>query len=179
MKALNETSKRNIVIALIVLVFILGLVLVYVQANTLSDLRAEVEAEEMAVIAAQNRLNRLMQHRENASEYEQRLAFAKRMIPEQPGEENILRYIHRITDDNDLRAVEIRFDGRSEMDGYTAMPLSITVEGSFQNTRSMLRQLLNGERAIRVNNINLNRTGDAGTALRISISANAFYNHGN
>ncbi len=179
MKTLNDSTKNYIIMGLVALVLILGFVLLYVQANALSDTRIEVQEEEMAVLAAQSRLNRLMEHRERASEYEQRLAFASRMIPRQPGEDNILRYIYRLADDNDLRAVEIRFDTRSEMNGYTEMPLSITVEGSFQNTRSMLSQLYNGERAIRVDNINLNRTGEAGSVLRITISANAFYNHNN
>lgn len=179
MKAQSESKRKYIVIGLVVLVLILGLVLIFIQANTLSETRTKVEEEEMAVLAAQTRLNRLLEHRERASEYEQRLAFADRMVPRQPGEDNILRYIHRLADDNDLRAVEIRFDSRTEMEGYTEMPLSVTVEGSFQNTRSMLRQLYNGDRAIRVDNINVNRTGEADSVLRITISANAFYNHGN
>lgn len=179
MAASGSSIRQYIGIILFILVIILSAILIYVQYNALSALRAEVEEEEIALLTAQTRLVRLMGHRDKASEYEQRLAFASRMIPDNPGEENILRYIHRLADDNDLRAIEIRFDGRNETENYTVMPLSITIEGSFQDTRQMLRQLHNGERAIRVNNIGLSRTGDAGTALRVSISASAFYNHNN
>ncbi len=179
MQASASSSRQYIVIGLIVIVLILSAVLIYVQFNALTDLRAEVEEEEIALLAAQTRLVRLMEHQGNASEYEQRLAFANRMIPEQPGEENILRYIHRLAEDNDLRAIEIRFDGRNETDNYTAMPLSLSMEGSFQDTRQFLRQLHNGERAIRVDNLGLGRTGEAGSVLRVSITARAFYNHNN
>lgn len=179
MASVNNSKRKYMVIALAVLVVVLSAVLIYVQANTLSDLREQVEEEEIAVLTAQTRLNTLMQHRNNAEEYEQRLRDAKRKIPDQAGEEEILRYIHRLADNNDLKAVEIRFGGRSEAEGYIAMPLSITLEGGFQDTRILLRQLRNGDRAIRVDDIRLNRMGDAGASLRINISANAFYNENN
>lgn len=179
MAVVNNSKRKYLVIALAVLVVVLSAVLIYVQANALSALREQVEEEEMAVLAAQARLSTLMQHRDNADEYEMRLNEAKRKIPDRAGEEEILRYIHRLADDNNLKAVEIRFDGRSEAEGYTAMPLSITLEGGFQDTRILLRQLRNGGRAIRVDDIRLNRMGDAGASLRINISANAFYNDNN
>lgn len=179
MAAANNSKRKYLVIALAVLVVILSAVLIYVQAAALSDLREQVEEEEIAVLTAQTRLNNLMQHRENADEYQFRLNEAKRKIPDRAGEEEILRYIHRLANDNNLQAVEIRFDGRSEADGYTAMPLAITLEGGFQDTRILLRQLRNGDRAIRVDDIRLNRMGDASASLRINISANAFYNDNN
>lgn len=179
MQSTGSSARQYIVIGLIVLVLILSAILIYVQLNVLNSLRAEIEEEEIALLAAQTRLTRLIEHRNNASEYEQRLAFANRMIPDQPGEENILRYIHRLADDNDLRAIEIRFDGRSETEDYTVMPLTITMEGSFQDTRKFLRQLHNGDRAIRVSILGLGRTGEAGSVLRVSITASAFYNHNN
>ncbi|MGM0652786.1 MAG: type 4a pilus biogenesis protein PilO [Bacillota bacterium] len=178
MQASGSSPRQIIILGLVVVILILGAVLIYVQFNALNSLRTEIEEEEIALIAAQTRLTRLMEHRENASEYEQRLIFANRMIPDQPGEENILRYIQRIAEDNDLRAIEIRFDGRNETESYTAMPLSITVEGSFQDTRQLLDQIQNGERAIRVDDLGLSRAGEAGS-LRVSISAIAFYNNNN
>lgn len=178
MQAISSSPRQIIILGLVAIILILSVVFIYVQFNALNSLRTEIEEEEVALMAAQTHLTSLMEHRENASEYEQRLIFANRMIPDQPGEENILRYIQRIADDNDLRAIEIRFDDRNEAENYTAMPLSITVEGSFQGTRQLLDQMQNGERAIRVDNLSLSRTGEAGS-LRVSIAAIAFYNTNN
>lgn len=177
MKALSESSKKYLIIGLAVLVIILSGVLIYVQASVLSDLRVEVEEEEFAVDLARSRLTRLIGHRENAAEYEQRLETATRLLPAQPGEDQILRYIHRLADDNGLRATDISFGNRSVDEEYTTIPLSISVEGSFQDTRNLLRQLRNGERAFRVDNLSVTRAGGEGALLRVSISANAFYNH--
>ncbi len=179
MQSSGSSSRQYIVTGLVALVLILSAVLIYIQFSALNSLRAEIEEEEIALQTAQIRLVRLTEHRSKAAEYEQRLAFAKRMIPDQPGEENILRYIHRLADDNDLRAIEISFGGRNETEDFTVMPLSITMEGSFQDTRQFLSQLYNGERAIQVLNLGLSRTGDAGSVLRVSITANAFYNNHN
>ncbi len=179
MAKLNITSKKYLVIALAVLVVVLSAVLLYVQANVLRDLRVQVEEEEISVISAQTRLNNLVQHRNNAQEYEMRLNEATRKVPDQAGEDQVLRYIHRLAGDNNLNAVEIRFGGRSEAEGYTNMLLSITLEGGFQDTRIFLRQLRHGGRAIRVDDIRLNRMGDADASLRVNISAYAFYNHNN
>lgn len=178
MAAVNESQKKYFVIALAVLVFLLSIFLIYTQYNALRDLRAEVELEEMAVTAARSRLNRLVDHRNNAPEYEERLQYATRMIPPEPGEDAMLRYIQSLTQDYDLRAIEIRFDARSEQDGYTSMPLTITIEGSYNDLRMFLRQLYIGSRAVRINDIRLSRAG-AGSDLRVSLAAVTFYNHNN
>ncbi len=179
MKAQKSNIKDYLLPALAVLVVILSAVLIYIQANNLSNLRAEVEEEEMAVVAAQTRLTRLMSHRDNAAEYEQRLRVAKVLIPDRAGEEELIRYFQRLSEDNDLRVIEIRFDGRNATEEYTAMPLALIVEGSFQDIRIFLRQLRNGSRAVRVDDLRLARAGDADSFLRVSISASAFYNHNN
>ena len=161
-------------------VLALSAFLIYYQLSTLRDLRAEVEMEELAVMTARANLNRLIDHRDRADEYQRRLDFAVRMIPPEPGEDFLLRFFHRTATNLDMRVVEIRFGGRSEHeDGYTVMPLSIVLEGDFNNLRSFLRQVYNAERAIRVEDIRLSRAGGAGTTLRITMSATAFYNPNN
>lgn len=172
-------SRQYIVIGLIVIVLILSAVLIYFQFNIFTDLRAEVEDEELALLAAQSQLSRLMEHRDNASEYEQRMAYAKQMVPDRDEEDYILRKISSLADDHNLRTIEISFDGRNETEQYTQMPLSITMEGKYQDIRSMLRQLHHGDRAIRVYDIRLSRSGGSESTLNISLSASAFYNHNN
>lgn len=179
MVALSENSRKYLVIALAVLLVILSVVLIYVQYNTLVSLRAEVEEEEMLLITAQARLNRLIDHRNNAPEYEMRLEYARRMIPGEPGEDAMLRYIQRLANDYDLRAVNIGFGNRADQETYTTMPITMTIEGSYPDLQRMLRQLRDGSRAVRVDNISIGRTGAADSQLRVTLSAATFYNQNN
>ena len=177
MKKMSESSRKYLIIGLVVLVFILSGVMIYLQAASLSSLRTQVEEEELAVENARARLVRLNQHRANAAEYEERLATATRLVPADPEEDELLRYIHRLADQFDLRAQSISFGGRSQAEGYTVMPLSINVQGSYRDIQLLLGQLRNGERAIRVDSFNVTRGAEAGAPLNVSINANAFYSN--
>jgi len=174
MAAPTGKSKKYLVIFLSVLVIILGAALVYVQHSTLSNLRAEVEQEEQALAIAQAHLARLINLRANADEYEQRLAYATKMIPADAGEEEILRYIYRLADEYDIQALEIR---RAEGESFTTMPVTMNLEGNYQDLRRFLRRLRDGDRVFRVNNISMSRAGGTGTDLRATITTNTFYNH--
>lgn len=173
-----KSPKKYIVYILAVLLVILSAVLLYIQYNNLTELKAEEEQEQFALDTAYVQLARLVNHRENAAEYEQRLNYALKKIPAAPGEEDLLRYIYRIAADSDVQLSEIRFAGRSDTENYTVMSLSLSLEGNYQNLRQFLRYLNSGERAIRVGTIRISRTG-AESGSRVALTASAFYNPGN
>jgi Tfp pilus assembly protein PilO len=175
MAANSGTSKKYLVIILAILVVILSFTLVYIQNSTLANLRVEVENEEQALSIAQANLARLMNLRANAAEYEQRLAYAERMIPADAGEEDILRYFYRLSDEYDVKVLEIRFDNRSIGETFNTMPLVLNLEGSYSNLSRLLRRLRDGERVFRVNNIQISRTGGSGSDLRFILAASTFY----
>jgi Tfp pilus assembly protein PilO len=178
MAANSEPSKRYIIYILAVLLVILSAVLLYIQYNSLTELKAEEEQEQLALDTAYVQLARLSNHRENAAEYEQRLEYALKMIPAAPGEEDLLRYIYRLASDSGMLLSEIRYAGRSDTENFTIMALSLNLEGNYQDLRQFLRHLNSGERAIRVNTISISRTG-AETGSRVALTASAFYNPGN
>ncbi len=178
MASSTGSSKKYIVYILAVLLVILSAVLLYIQYNSLTELKAEKEQEQLALDTAYLQLARLTNHRENAAEYEQRLEYALRKIPVAPGEEELLRYIHRTAADSGVRVSEIRYTGRSDTESFTVMALALNLEGSYQDLRQFLRHLHIGERAIRVNTINISRTGSE-SGSRVALTATAFYNSGN
>lgn len=175
MITLTGTKRKYVLIGVIGITFIVGLILIYVQYNTLGELREEVQEEEIAVESAQAQVNQLMTHRDRAEEYRNRLDFAKSKIPNQPREEEVLRYLQQLVNQHDLKAVEISFAERVEEEGYISMPLSMTIEGSYSGIRQLLYHLRGGDRAVRVDDLSLSRAGDDGSDLQISISANTFY----
>jgi len=174
MFSLTGTTRKYVIIGAAVLAIILGLVLIYVQYSALSSLRAEVEEEELLVDTARSNLDRLLVHRDRAEEYERRLQFAGEKIPTAAGEDQFLRYLHRLSEQHGLEAVNISFAERVAEENYTAMPVSITLEGSFSSIRKLLADLRNGERAVRVDNLSFSRA-EGGSDLQVSISASAFY----
>ncbi len=175
MAANSGASKKYLVIILAILVVILSLTLVYIQNSTLANLRVEVEMEEQALSIAQANLARLMNLRSNAAEYEQRLVYAERMIPADAGEEAILRYFYRLSDEYDIKVVEIRFDNRSIGETFNTMLLVLNLEGSYSNLSRLLRRLRDGDRVFRINNIQISRTGGSGSDLRFTLAASTFY----
>jgi len=175
MAALSGTTKKYVIIGVAGLAFILGVVLIYIQYNTLAELRTEVEEEEIAVDEAHAHLNRLISHRERADEYEERLNYARGKMPDSSREEEVLRYIHRLVDEHGLKALDISFEDRYEEEGYTVMPLSLTLEGSYSGIRRMLNNLRRGERAVRVDDLSFAHAEAGGSELQINVFAKTFY----
>ncbi len=186
MAKLSGTLKSNIVIILAVLIIVLSIVLIYVQYNSLVNLRDEVAIEELALDTARAELTRLMGHRDRAPDYERRLEYARSKVPNRAHEEELLHYIHNLVERYEMRAVEIRFADRVEDEetGYVTMPLSITVEGEDIALRRegeyialcrLFESLYKGDRAVRVDDINISRAG-GGNGLRVRITAGTFYN---
>jgi len=177
MLSTSGSARKYIIIGITALAIILALVMIFLQFSTFRDLQAEVEEEETALEEARAHLARLQEHRDRAAEYEERLAFAEKMIPPEPEEDRLLRYIHRLAHEYDLRAREINFGSRAVEGNYTVMPFTLDIEGSFRDLGAFFNHLYNGDRAIRINDLDLSRGGGGGTTT-VSISANAFYSQG-
>jgi len=177
MFSITGPARKYIIIGLAALVLILAVAVIVFQVNAIRDLRAEVKEEEQALEEARAYLARLQEHRDRAPEYEERLAFAERMIPPEPDEDRLLRYIHRLAYEYDLRAREINFDSRVDEDMYMIMPFTLEIEGSFRDLGAFLRHVYNGERAIRISDLEMSR-GEGGGPATVSISARAFYSQG-
>ncbi len=174
---LSSEKRKILIIALAVVLIILVGVLIYFQYNTLINLRAEVEEEEAALDAARATLERRLEHQQREDEYEERLDYALSKMPTQAEEEEVLRYIHHLAAEYDLRPVEISFGDHYQADeGYMNMPLSITIEGRYNGIRRMFSDLYSGDRAFRIDNFNITRAGGNGASLQVNISAYTFYN---
>jgi Tfp pilus assembly protein PilO len=173
----SKISRKYLIYILAGLVFILSTILIYVQYNAWIDVKEEIRLEEEALDLAVIQLARLARYRDNAPEYEQRLAVAKGLIPAYPKEDELIRYIYRIAEETDMSVNDIRFENRSVTDQYTIMPISLNIEGGYQQLRRFLNYLYYGERAIRVNNIRISKSSGEESNIVVTLSAAAFYNH--
>lgn len=177
LKLLSRKEKVIIIAALAAIV--LGLVLIYLQAANIRSLNAELEDEEFLLNQSRAHLQRLQEYEANAPFYRDRIAAVNLLLPDQPQEEQILRYFARLAEDYDLTLSEIRFAARtSSEEGFIIMPLNIIVEGRYRQLVSFLNALRYGERAVRVDTISIAVTVPGEAKLRININANAFHKTG-
>ncbi len=170
-----STMPRNkIIIILACVVLLLGLVLSYLQYNKLQELNDAVDEETMALSEAEAIVARLIVHRENAAEYRQRLVFVNRVMPEDAGEQELLRYFYHLADLTGATVSDISFGARVEEETFTRMPLSLSVEADFRSLQQMMDHFYSGTRVIRVDSLRVS-PGGVNSSLRIAVSANAFY----
>ena len=177
--ALSLTSLRKpiVITALAVFAVIIGLALIFLQAANLRHLKTEVEDEKMALDQSEALLNQRLEHQKNAVAYQERYARLKLMIPDNPEEEEILRYFAYLAEEYDLEIPDIRFGERvaSEGQAFIQMPLEIAMEGRYRELVALLNHLNRGERAIRVNTIGITLSSAEPAQIQIVISAGAFH----
>lgn len=177
LSGLTKHPKKIAIIAVAVLIFIAGVVFIALQAANLRDLRLQVEEEKVALNLATNEFKQRLDHRLNEQVYQNRLIVYKRMIPETPQEEEILRYFDYLAEEYNLRVLEILFAERVENaeQGYVQMPLTITMEGNYSGLVGMLKYIRLEGRAVRVNVIRISLTGSFPANIRIVLNASTFY----
>lgn len=174
---LTQSRKKILAIILAVIVLIVALVLIFIQFNNLRDLRLQVEEEQIALDESRAELIRRQKHRDNAPLYRERIALYTRMVPESPQEEEILRYFNDLSEEYNYRIVNINFGGRvtNEEQGYVRMPMTVNMEGRYQDLTGMLDHLRNSGRMVSVDNINISLTQETPANIRVVISASAFH----
>jgi Tfp pilus assembly protein PilO len=174
---LTKSRKNLLLTILAVIAIIAGIALVVLQVLNVRDLRQQAEEEQLALDSSRAMLARRQEHRENAPAYRERIAVYEQMVPGEPGEEQILRYFDLLSDEYDIRVIEIRFDNReiNEDPGYVRMPLTVTLEGRYQDLIGLLGHLRDSGRAVRVNDVRITLTQDPPARVRIVLTASAFY----
>jgi len=164
-------------IVLVVLAIVFGIVMTVLQVMNLNELKAEIEEEELALQQAQALLNRRLQYKANESLYREQLRVYSLLIPEEAGQEDILRYFEYLADEYDIDLVDLRFDNRvvSSEQGFIRMPMVVNVEGRYQNMIGFLDHLYLGDRAVRVDTIRITQISGQVPNIRVVINANAFH----
>ena len=176
-QSMKSSQKTLIMIVFASLAVIVGLVLIYFQVNNLRELNSQIEEEEIALEGARTQLARRMGYRERAPEYRELIRQFRILIPEQPEENNILRYLGNLAFEYDLYLIDLSFGERDPKpdQNYIGMPLSIRMQGNYSGLLNFLNHLYSGERAIRVDSISITSNGEVPANIIVIVSAYAFY----
>lgn len=166
------------VLAAVLGVVALGLMvfLVHAQLSALGEVRETVAVEQMKLVQTENRLNFLIGIRAQAPVWETRLAVAERLLPGKPKESWLVDDLQRVADRSNIELLQIRFESRVETgQGYVEMPVKLAFQGRYQELLALLGNLQNGQRAIRVSEVRVDRGREGLPQIRADITASAFH----
>ncbi|MEW5785527.1 MAG: type 4a pilus biogenesis protein PilO [Bacillota bacterium] len=170
--------RSTVTLGLGLLAVLLGITLIYLQAASVRRLNLEKQQEQQALVETQAYLNRLQDLRDQAPLYRERLSLFQEMIPGAAGEEALLRHIHELAGDCDLRVIEVRFEEREQVTPYMIMPLVITLEGRYEGILQILYMFRYGKRTLRVDYLDISSARSAASGNKLTVYANAFYSLG-
>ncbi len=169
------SGNNTLLVALGVIALLLLLFLFYAQLGALKEARVALQQEQQAFDLAQNRLQELLQIRDQAVYFEDQAESMERLLPTEPEEDLLMLDIDTICQDAGVELKQIRFEKRVDRKDYTEMPLKMTFEGGYYSILSLLNQMQEGPRALRLDEVKVVQGGQNQSGLKADITASAFY----
>lgn len=174
------SNKALILTILLSVASLIGIALIIFQVTGIRGINEEIADVEFDIAQKRVVLERRLEYQANAAQYRQKAELFAQRFPNEPAEDELLRYFNQVADQLGFIIQEVRFDGRVSNDdpSYVRMPMVISFEGSFQDMIKLLDFLEHGNRAFRVDDIRISLTGTPQSAIRVVMSINAFYRGG-
>lgn len=169
---LNRSVLTVVLLAAILAVMMLA---VYAQWGMIRDARADIELERAALARVEAEVRAKQELQARLPALEARLAAGFRSLPVQPDESALLAELERIGNQAGVRSLQVRFGPRVAGQGYTEMPLTIAFEGRYHGLLFFLDRLGAGERAVRVDAVNVSKGGTDPSEVNVEIRAGVFY----
>ncbi len=167
-------KKNTLQLALIIvfsLVFIFFAYLIIREGLLIGRQTAEINSIEFLIGEKQAVLQKMKDAETRSAGLESQITILQKLIPEEPGQNHFLVWIHQISTEASLKLSNVSFGETVKKEGYAEMPVSLSVQGSFKSLLKFLSNLMYNERLVRVDDIDLT---DSGGSLSIEIKANLF-----
>lgn len=159
------------ILAIMLLLFLL---LSFNRVASLNTLRESLQLQEQALMKEQERLLLLRQLEKEGPHFTERLELFENLIPEETTRYQLMQHLQKIATLNGIRLLQVSFNDEKPTDAYVEIPLELSLEGSFQALLKLLRTMREGERAFRVDNIEI-YTMQENTMLSIVIKVSMFF----
>ncbi|MCW2277272.1 type 4a pilus biogenesis protein PilO [Heliophilum fasciatum] len=166
-----ELDTKQTVIAIIALFLFVGLI--YYQYTALAEAKAEESKEQKMYTQVQSQVREYIQQKELFESNQQKAALYDQLMPKQADEPQLLTVIQHQVTISGMELTRINFAPRINQDGYTEMPFTLSIKGSYNNLIELTDQLRQSKRALRIDSINVNQEGQSD--IRAEIKASAFY----
>jgi Tfp pilus assembly protein PilO len=175
----NNISSNTILLIVSSLIVVLLVVLNIFTINNLHKTKNQVKEATTKLQEDKANLEKLLEKLNKLellrSELESANDILIKQIPDEPSEDLLIEYIQSLSIDNDNTFLEIEFREREEKDKVFIMPFIVDVKGNYSSLLGFLNSMANGERLIRIDKIEINKSVENSGIINTTITASAFY----
>lgn len=171
--------RGRLILAILGVIAVLLLIFFFVvnpRRNELSEVRAQVEAEEQRTIQLQAELDRLRELEANAPELEAELARIRGFVPLRPEVPNFIFQVQQAANRAGLDFVQITPElPKQPPEGAALAEVRMTIgaKGGYFAVQDFIRRLYDLDRALRLDNFTLSFEGDEFGLIRLDMQGAA------
>ena len=172
----NKGSSSNPTLLILSgLVVILLILLIVFSVNRINTTNDQIETETAKLNEDKDTLEKLKQLDLLRPELESANRVLLKQIPDEPSEYDLIQYIYILSENNKNDFIEIEFKERQEKEDIIEMPFSMNINGKYGSMLKLLNGIANGERLIRIDEIQIESIDNVNGLIDTSVTANAFY----
>jgi len=172
----NAISRGGVLLIASTATIILLLVLSVTKFSDIKKTISEIDEISATLRYNETRLKKLEAIKENQVELESAYDVLQKKIPDSPDKNKLIDQLNQYAKENYVVLSELDFEEEIEKDTFKELKLKIAFNGEYASLIKLLKTLDNGERLIRIDEIEISSTGDFSKILRADITAVAFYN---
>jgi Tfp pilus assembly protein PilO len=175
MNANSISTGRKILLVILAIALISGmLVLIYLKVDDINKSHEVLAAEKKELRRDEELLDRLEKLRDNEDELMENYDRVLKLMPEKPDEGEMIRYLQAKAETAMLKFVRIVFGPRVKESGYVVMPMELSFSGNYEALLEFLELIADGERAIRIDAVNVGSPDDGSGQITADILAHGF-----
>ena len=146
-----------------------------ITAVDISEANSAIENEEQIYEKNEEKLARLEALLLIEDELRQSFDALNKLLPRQANEAGLIQHINRLAEADGLDVAMIDFGDRVVNNNLNEMPMSLSFEGSYPQLVSFMKNVANGERLIRIDQIDIRHEEATADGITIDMEAVAFY----
>lgn len=174
----RNNNGRIIFAVVAILVVVVMLFLSVGKARSYASIQTDIAMQKAALEQEQIRLEQLEKLSKQDKELTASIEASKKLVPSKPQEDELIKYFQSKADEAGTNFIQIRFDARVTGPQYIQMPIKITFTGDYLSLMNFLKQIYDGERAIRVDSVAVKAGTTTKSDVTAELSATAFYTNG-
>lgn len=168
-------SFSTLVIIILCISFCLLTIFSITTIININRVRSEIAAEEQLYLENQDRLAQLRQLSKREDEFRTYLALIDKLIPDGTEEARIIKQVQNLANGSSVDFIEIQFETRVVNNNMNTMPMTLSFSGGYPGLVELINRLSNGERLIRIDEINITNGTESAFFIDAIIKARAFF----
>jgi Tfp pilus assembly protein PilO len=167
-------SPEKITLYLLILMLFLIVIFAGRQLVALGERRETLRLEKEALAADHTQLLFLERLAAESPRLRQHLELSQGLIPQRTSAHELFVYLHEMAYFSGMQQIQVDFAEEVPHPEYVEIPLSLSLTGTYQDLLRLLRTLREGERAFRLDNLQITAAEDQ-TLLEVELTLSAFY----